>query len=39
MWLFFSMKRDHVNIVGTGKNMWELYVRIFNTIKNQKSHK
>ena len=26
---FFSMKTDDVNVVGTGKNMWEFYVRFF----------
>ena len=39
MWLFFSMKRDHVNVVGTGKNMWDMYVRFFSVIENQKSYK
>ena len=33
MWLFFSMKRSHVNVVGTGKNMWELYVWFFKNFK------
>ena len=27
------MKRDHVNAVGTGKNMRELYVRFFLNLK------
>ena len=37
MQLFFSMKRDHRNVVGTGKNMWGLYVRFLCMIINQKA--
>ena len=33
------MKRGHGNVMGTGKNMWGLWVCFFNVIKNLKSRK
>ena len=39
MRLFFSMKRGHSNVVGTGKNMWELYVSFFMWLKIKKVKK
>ena len=30
------MKRDHVDVLGTGKNMWESYVRFFMSLKIKK---
>ena len=37
MELFFSTDEGYGNVVGMGKNMWQLYVRFFNAIKSKKS--